>query len=146
MRQAGLTLIELLIALVVVVTLGALGWSGLHRMREVAALDGAARAVTRQLSLGRSLAVARREPIRLRAGAGHLGLFDSRGTRLAGLDIGPGGELPVDSLVLRPATIRFNARGHAGAGSVYLYRGGRGIRLVCNFLGRVRREPVPTAR
>ena len=142
MRQAGLTIVELLIALVVVTTIGALGWSGLRHARESAALEAAARAVTRQLALGKTLAISRREPIRLRAGPGTLALFDARGVRVAALDIGPGRELPIDSLIVRPASIRFNARGHAGAGSVYLFRGRKGVRLVCNFLGRVRREPL----
>jgi hypothetical protein len=50
--------------------------------------------------------------------------------------------LPVDSLRVRPATLRFNARGQAAPGSVYLYRGRRSIRIVCNFLGRLRIEAV----
>jgi prepilin-type N-terminal cleavage/methylation domain-containing protein len=141
-RQAGLTLVELLIALVLLTTVAALGWSGLRHARDAAALEGAARSVMRQLSLGRNLAVARREPIRLRAGPSYLALYASDGSRLSALEVGPGGELPVDSVDVRPAAIRFNARGHAGAGSIYLWKGRRGVRLVCNFLGRVRREPV----
>jgi prepilin-type N-terminal cleavage/methylation domain-containing protein len=143
MRQAGYTLVELLIGLVLLSTIFALGWSGLRRARDAAALEGAARSVMRQLTLGRNLAVARRETVRLRAGPTGIGLYAADGSRLSGLDIGPGGELPVDSVDVRPSTIRFNARGHAGAGSIYLWKGSHGIRLVCNFLGRVRREPVP---
>ncbi|MBK5096470.1 MAG: prepilin-type N-terminal cleavage/methylation domain-containing protein [Gemmatimonadetes bacterium] len=142
MRQAGYTLVELLIGLVLLSTIFALGWSGLRRARDAAALEGAARSVMRQLTLGRNIAVARREPVRLRAGPTDLALYAADGSRLSALDIGPGGELPVDSVDVRPSTIRFNARGHAGAGSIYLWKGRRGIRLVCNFLGRVRRETV----
>jgi prepilin-type N-terminal cleavage/methylation domain-containing protein len=142
MRQAGYTLVELLIGLVLLGTILSLGWSGLRAVRDAAALEGAARSVTRQLMLGRSLAIARRAPIRLRAGPSDLGLYSVDGTRLASLSIGPAGELPVDSVDVRPATIRFNARGHAGAGSIYLWKGRRGVRLVCNFLGRVRRETI----
>jgi prepilin-type N-terminal cleavage/methylation domain-containing protein len=141
-RQAGYSLVELLIGLVLLSTILALGWSGLRHARDAAALEGAARSVMRELTLGRNLAVARREPIRLRAGPTDLGLYAADGSRLSVLDIGPGRELPVDSVDVRPSTIRFNARGHAGAGSIYLWKGRRGIRLVCNFLGRVRREPV----
>ncbi len=142
MRQAGLTLVELLIALVLTATVSALSWTALRSARDAAALEGAARSVSRQLALGRNLAVARREPIRLRAGPTDLGLYASDGTRISSLEVGPGGELPVDSVEVRPSTIRFNARGHAGAGSIYLWKGRRGIRLICNFLGRVRRESV----
>ena len=145
MRQAGYTLVELLIGLVLLGTILALGWSGLRRARDAAALEGAARSVMRQLTLGRNLAIARREPIRLRAGPTDLGLFAVDGSRLSSLDIGPGAELPVDSVEVRPSTIRFNARGHAGAGSIYLWKGHRGIRLICNFLGRVRRVSVSGA-
>ena len=143
MRHAGYTLVELLIGLVLLSTILALGWSGLRRARDAAALEGAARSVMRQLTLGRNLAVARRETVRLRAGPTGIGLYAADGSLLSGLDVGPGGELPVDSVDVRPSTIRFNARGHAGAGSIYLWKGSHGIRLVCNFLGRVRREPVP---
>ena len=142
MRQAGYSLVELLIGLVLLSTIFALGWSGLRHARDAAALEGAARAVSRQLMLGRRIAVSRREPIRLRAGPSDLGLFSVDGTRLASLAIGPDGDLPVDSVDVRPSTIRINARGHAGAGSIYLWKGRRGIRLVCNFLGRVRREAI----
>jgi prepilin-type N-terminal cleavage/methylation domain-containing protein len=141
-RQAGYTLVELLIGLVLLGTIFALGWSGLRHARDAAALEGAARSVTRQLTLGRNIAVARRETVRLRGGPTDLSLFATDGSRLSALHIGPGGELPVDSVDVRPSTIRFNARGHAGAGSIYLWKGRRGIRLICNFLGRVRRETV----
>ena len=140
MRSAGTTLVELLIALAVILTLSALGWSGVQRYRAAAALQGAARAVTRQLALGRTLAVSRRETIRFREGTAEVLLLAADGTALSRLGVGRGTDLPVDSLRIRPGTIRFNARGHAGAGSVYLWRDGRGVRLVCNFLGRVRQE------
>jgi prepilin-type N-terminal cleavage/methylation domain-containing protein len=140
MRRAGMTLIELLIALVILSTLSAIGWRGLRRYRDAAALQEAANAVTRALNFGRNSAMARRETIRLRVGAGELLLLSPDGVPVFRLPIGPGTELPVDSVVVRPATIRFNSRGHAGAGSVYLWRHNVTVRLVCNFLGRVRRE------
>lgn len=143
MRRAGMTLIEMLTALVVLSTAAAIGWSGLRRYRSAAALGGAAVAVSRHIALGRTLAVSRRETIRLQAGPHDLVLLAPDGGRLARLEVGKDTELPVDSIRVRPATIRFNARGHAGAGSVYLWLDGRGVRLVCNFLGRVRREFIP---
>jgi prepilin-type N-terminal cleavage/methylation domain-containing protein len=142
MRRAGFTVVELLIVVVLLGLLFSMSWTALRSSRESAALEGAARAVTRELILGRNLAVARRETIRLRAGSSELGLFAVDGTRISSLAIGPGGDLPVDSVDVRPSTIRFNARGHAGAGSIYLWKGRRGIRLICNFLGRVRRESI----
>jgi len=48
--------------------------------------------------------------------------------------------LGVDSARLRPSVMRFNARGQAAPGSLYLYRGRRVVRIVCNFLGRLRVE------
>lgn len=143
MARTGTTLIELLIALVIILTLSALGWNGMRRYRAAAALQGAARAVSRQLALGRSLAVSRRESVRFRQGADELLLLAADGSPLARLGVGRETDLRVDSVRVRPGTIRFNPRGHAGAGSVYLWRDGRGIRLVCNFLGRVRQELLP---
>ena len=143
MLRTGTTLIELLIALVVILTLSALGWNGMRRYRSAAALHGAARAVSGQLALGRTLAVSRREAVRFRQDAGELLLLAADGTPLARLGVGRDTDLRIDSVRVRPGTIRFNARGHAGAGSVYLWRDDRGLRLVCNFLGRVRREFLP---
>lgn len=143
MPRTGTTLIELLIALVVILTVAALGWSGIRRHRAAAALQGAARAVSRQLALGRTLAVSRRESVRFRQGPDELLLLAADGSPLARLGVGRETDLRVDSVRIRPGTIRFNPRGHAGAGSVYLWRDGRGIRLVCNFLGRVRQEVLP---
>jgi hypothetical protein len=54
--------------------------------------------------------------------------------------VGRSGDVALDSIRLRPATLRFNARGQAAPGSVYLYRRDRGVRLVSNFLGRIRQE------
>jgi prepilin-type N-terminal cleavage/methylation domain-containing protein len=140
MQRSGTTLIELLIVLLVLSTLSAIGWRGLRRYRDAAALQEAANAVTRVLNLGRTVAISRRETVGLRSQASELLLLSSDGSVIARLQIGPGTELPVDSVRVRPATIRFNSRGHAGAGSIYLWRRGTTVRLVCNFLGRVRRE------
>lgn len=140
MQKSGFTIVELLIGLVMMGAMLALGWSGLRSFRESAALEAAARGVTRMLTLGRTLAIARRDPVYLRVVPDGLALFSSEGTRLAAVDIGPGADLAVDSVRVRPAALRFNARGQAAAGSVYFWRGDRGIRLVSNFLGRVRRE------
>ncbi len=138
-----MTLVELLIALVVVGTLSAVGLTALRGAREMAALDGAADAVTRQLLLGRNLAVTRREPVRFLVAGDEARLLGADGATLAVLTLGRSGELPLDSIRTRPSAIRFNARGHAGAGSVYLWKGRHGIRIVCNFLGRLRRESIP---
>jgi hypothetical protein len=71
-----------------------------------------------------------------------LGLLDPRDTVLARIRIAGDGLLALDSVRLRPSTLRFNPRGQAAPGSLYLYRGRRGVRLVSNFLGRVRREEL----
>ena len=140
MPRAGTTLIELLIVLLIFSTISAIGWRGLRRFRDAAALQEASNAVTRVLNLGRAMAISRRETVGLRSQASELLLLSSDGSVIARLQIGPGTELPVDSVRVRPTTIRFNSRGHAGAGSIYLWRRGTTVRLVCNFLGRVRRE------
>ncbi len=142
MHARGFTLPELLIALTVVSTMLALGWSGVRDFREASALQAAARRVTAQLSLARRLAVNRRETIRFRIVDRDLALTEEDGRPLLRVPVGGPDGLPVDSVDVRPATMRFNDRGQAAPGSVYLYRGRRSIRVVCNFLGRLRIEGV----
>lgn len=142
MRTRGFSLPEILIALTVLATLAALGWSGLRSFREASALRAAARQVVAELSLARRLAVNRRETVRFAAVADDLALTAEDGAVLVRLALAGPDALPVDSLRVRPATLRFNARGQAAPGSVYLYRGRRSIRIVCNFLGRLRIEAV----
>lgn len=138
---AGFTLPELLITLTVVGTLAALGASGLMNLREATSMRAATWSVRNHLVLARSLAVARREKIRIRLDAsGDLVLLTPSGERVAASAVGPASDVPVDSLRVRPPTLRFNARGQAAPGSVYLYRGDRVVRVVSNFLGRLRVE------
>jgi len=138
MRTRGFTLPELLIALTLLSTLLATGWSGFRQLREAAALRAAARQVVAQLTLARRLAVNRRETVRFRAGGVEVALSAPDGRILERIALRGPDRLPVDSIRVRPATLRFNPRGQAAPGSVYLYRGRRSIRIVCNFLGRLR--------
>jgi len=139
-RSAGFTLIELLIVLVIVGLLAAGSIAGYYRWRETAALAAAARGAHGQLALARTRALARREVLGVRLSArGVLETVDEEGTvvdRTRLLDP----PLGVDSVRLRPATMRFNPRGQAAPGSLFLYRGNRAVRIVCNFLGRLRIE------
>lgn len=138
MSSRGYTLPELLIALTLAATLLATGWGGFRSFREASGLRSAARQVVAQLTLARRLALNRRETMRFRMASGELGLTDPDGRVLARLALAGIDRLPVDSVRVRPATLRFNPRGQAAPGSVYLYRGRRSIRIVCNFLGRLR--------
>ncbi|MFW6088439.1 MAG: GspH/FimT family pseudopilin [Gemmatimonadota bacterium] len=142
MRARGFTLIELLIALSTLGTLLTMSWTGLRTFREASALRAAARQVVAELSLARRMAVNRRETIRFAAAGEDLALTAEDGGVLIRLVLAGPDALPVDSLRVRPATLRFNPRGQAAPGSVYLYRGRRSIRIVCNFLGRLRIERV----
>lgn len=142
MHTRGFTLPELLIALTLASTLLATGWSGFRQLREAAALRAAARQVVAQLTLARRLAVDRRETIRFRADAAETALSAPDGRILERVALRGPDRLPVDSIRVRPSTLRFNPRGQAAPGSVYLYRGRRSIRIVCNFLGRLRTGAV----
>jgi prepilin-type N-terminal cleavage/methylation domain-containing protein len=138
---AGVTLPELLITLTILGTLLALGASGFRTLRDATSMRAATWSVRNHLALARSLAIARREKIRVRLGpSGDLVLLTASGERITGVAIGPEDDVPVDSLRVRPATLRFNPRGQAAPGSVYLYRGDRVVRIVSNFLGRLRVE------
>jgi hypothetical protein len=104
-------------------------------------LSRSARLVERQMSGARLVAVAHRRKLGIRAtGSRFLETVDRGGRIEARLDLGAGALRSLDSIRVRPATIRYNPRGHGSAGSVYLYRGHRGIRLISNFVGRTRRH------
>jgi prepilin-type N-terminal cleavage/methylation domain-containing protein len=138
---AGVTLPELLITLTVIGTLTTLGASGFRNLRDATSMRAATWSVRNHLVLARSLAIARREKIRIRQDeSGDLVLLTLSGERVAAASVGPSSDVPVDSLRVRPSTLRFNSRGQAAPGSVYLYRGDRVVRVVSNFLGRLRIE------
>ncbi len=134
-RQNGFTIVELLIAIFIVGTIATFGFSGFS-------LRSATWEVRQQLSFARRAAISRRETIRFRQIGDRLVLQSPDGRDLMSIALSGVDHLPVDSVQIRPATFRFNARGQAAPGSVYLYRGKRSVRIVCNFLGRLRVEPV----
>lgn len=145
-RAAGVTLPELLLVLGLVGILVVPALSGFRRWRDSASLHAATRSVRAHLVLARSLAVSRRQTVRVRATSdGDLVLLDPADSILARATVGRAGDTTLDSVRVRPSMLRFNSRGQAAPGSVYLYARGRSVRLVCNFLGRVRQEPVRPA-
>lgn len=136
----GFTLPELLLALVLVGLMILIAVSGLREFREAIALRRAESACRGRLSQARMLAIARRGVVRIRMSSrGELTLEDPAG-RIVSRTALLTGAFRVDSVRLRPATLRYNSRGQAGPGSLYLYRGRRGVRIVSNFLGRLRIE------
>lgn len=137
-RTSGFTLVELLIALTLAALLAALGVRGYRTWRDSVALEAAGRAAHGHLALARTRALARRQTLRVRlTQGGALETYDPAG-RVVDRTWLSGDVSRLDSLRLRPRTLRFNARGQAAPGSLYLYRGPRAIRLVCNFVGRIR--------
>ena len=114
-------------------------FSGFRSFADSAAISGAVRAAGQHVTRARSTAIYRRERIRLQLSpAADLTLTDDRDSVLASLSLARAGPFGVDSVRLRPATLRFNSRGQAAPGSIYIYRAGKGARVVVNFLGRVR--------
>jgi hypothetical protein len=118
--------------------------SGARSLAQDTALKAGANVVRGHLSYARVIAIARRENVRLTlAPGGDLLLTDSRDsvvrrTRLLGEE-----SFHLDSVRLRPAVLRFNSRGQAAPASVYLHGRRGSIRLVVNFVGRVREEKLP---
>ena len=104
-------------------------------------LTRAARVAESQLALARLHAVATHAPTAVTLAGTRLEVSRRGGSLLSRVDLGGHGLGRLDSVRLQPSTLRFNARGHGSSGSIYLYRGERGIRLVSNFLGRVRAVP-----
>lgn len=136
----GFTLAELAMVVVVLGLVLSVGAAGLDRYRRAVVLDRAAWTARGAMARARRLAVARREVVRLdlRPG-GRLYLRTGDGEELARVDLADD-PLALDSARLRPWWMRFNPRGQAAPGSLYLYAGDRGVRVVSNFLGRTRVE------
>ena len=104
-------------------------------------LTRATRLAERHLVAARLHAVAHRRPLRVRVSQSRfVETVDATGQIVARIDLGGSGMRSLDSIRIRPPTIRYNPRGHGSAGSLYLYRGNRGVRLISNFVGRVRRH------
>lgn len=140
-RAKGFTLTELLVGLALLGGAGVLGLAAWQTHAGAGALRGATRVVRGALDAGRLTAVSRRGVVRLRLeDGGRLVLYDAGDRELRGWAVGRDGPFRTDSVRLRPRTLRFNSRGQAAPGSIYLYRGRAGVRLVINFLGRVREE------
>lgn len=140
-RDRGFTLPQLLVVAAMFAIVAGTALATGSRVVEAFSLQRSADLATGHLARARLAAVARREVVRIRAGPdGALLLLDAEGGTLAVTHVGGGILLRLDSMRVRPSTLRFNARGQAAPGSIYLYRGKRVVRLVSNFLGRVRRE------
>lgn len=139
-RAGGFTLAELLVVLLLASLLLGLSAGGIRSWRRATVLDRAGAAVRGTLARARMLATARGEVVRVRLAAdGRLRLLAVDGSVLWTLALREP-PLALDSVRLRPPWMRFNALGMAAPGSVHLYLDGRRIRVVCNFIGRVRIE------
>jgi len=137
--RAGHTLVEALVALALLGTLAAAALPAMGVLDRLA-LSRAAALAERCLSGTRLRAAAHRRDLRVRLSGTTLVVVDTSGavigrTRLDGQGIGR-----IDSARIRPRQIRYNPRGHGSAGNITLYRGGHGVRVISNFVGRVRRQ------
>ncbi len=140
---AGFTLVELLVVLALIGVVAATSAGALWDVRRHAGLEAAVRSGRAALVRARMEAVFRGGTVRVRRerrGPPELVLRDGLERPIARFVLGPRSGAGLDSAVLRRSTLSFNGRGQAAPGSLYLYQGGRGVRLVVNFIGRVRRE------
>ena len=136
---AGWTLVEIAIVISLLGLIAAAAVPGSATLDRWA-LNRAARMTERQMAAVRLRSVAERRTFRVRApGAAALETIDDSGRVVARLVLAGAGSRLIDSIRIRPGTIRYNPRGHGSAGSVYLYRNRRGIRVISNFVGRIRR-------
>lgn len=140
---AGFTLVELLVVLALVALVFVLSAGALWEFRRQAGLESAVRSGRAALVRARMEAVFRGATVRVRRERRRppeLVLRDGGERAIARFVLGPRSGAGLDSAVLRRSTLSFNDRGQAAPGSLYLYQGDRGVRLVVNFIGRVRRE------
>jgi len=138
----GFSLIELVLAIALVgiaLAVAASSWGVIDRW----SLARATRLAESHLTRARLLALASRGKTEVRSNGQWLELWEATGVLIDRIDLGTGSGL-ADSIRLRPAVLRFNSRGHGSPGSLYLYRGRRGMRVISNFLGRVRTIPFRT--
>lgn len=136
----GRTFVEVALVLALTGLAAATTAAGWRHWRGRAPLQRATAVARGELGRARAVAVARRAVVRLSvSGDGELVLSDADGRRLRSTPF-RGAPFRLDSLRLRPATLRMNARGQGSPGSLYLYRGDRGVRIVSNFIGRLRVE------
>lgn len=140
--RGGFTLIEILAALAAVGILvtAAVAWRSIDRF----GLTRAARLAESHLVRARLHALTSHEPTEVTLSGTWLELKERSGAVLSRIDLAGAGFGRLDSVRIRPAILRFNARGHGSPGSLYLYRGRRGVRVVSNFVGRVRVVPFRT--
>lgn len=135
-----MTLVELLASLILVGIVTAFGAWGFQRYREAVGLDRATAAARGALARARMLGITRRGVVRVRiSSSGAITLRDVDGS-VASVTPLLTPVFGLDSVRLRPSVLRFNPRGQAAPGSLYLYKGDRGVRIVNNFLGRQRVE------
>ena len=139
-KYAGYSLVEV----VIVVGLVGLLFVAVLPVRDVLqqwSLSRATRITERVMTGTRLRAVAHREKLRVVvSGRGTLEILDGSGRVVNRFELAGPGRPRVDSVRIRPRTIRYNARGHGAAGSITLYLGNRGKRVISNFLGRIRRH------
>jgi type II secretory pathway pseudopilin PulG len=137
-RGCGSTLPELLIACSMLAILFA-AVLPLRSWLDGISLDRSAQLAISHLNRARMSAVSRRATLRVRvSGPGEILLLAPDGSRISSTRLAGDGLASLDSIRLRPPTLRYNARGQASAGSLYLYKGRRGVRIVSNFVGRLR--------
>lgn len=141
----GFTLAELLVVLALVGVVCTVSAGALLEFRRQAGLEAAVRSGRAALVRARMEAVFRGTTVRVRRerrSPPELVLRDGEERPIARFALGPRSGAGLDSAVLRRSTLSFNDRGQAAPGSLYLYQGERGVRLVVNFIGRVRREAL----
>lgn len=138
---AGFTLLRLLVAIALLGLALAGSLSGTRSLAQSTELAGAARVVRGLLIYARTVAIARREVVELTlTPTNELLLVDSRDSVVRRAPLLGADGFRLDSASLRPPVLRFNARGQAAPGSIYLYGRRGSVRLVLNFVGRVREE------
>lgn len=142
---SGITLTEVIIALTLIAIGSAMSYGSFFQYQQSVSTSRAARAISSDVQLAKSLAIRGREPVSLVADEAQLQyvIRDTLGTQFMRRDFGSGSDMPLTGLDVAVAgdSLTFDPRGillTGGTPTVTVTRHGKARTVTMNGLGRTR--------